>query len=59
MLIPNFHLGDRVCIVPLEDAPARVISLILGDDGWTVEVRYFHNGEPKTIKCFPDEVRAA
>ncbi len=58
MSVPPFKIGDRVKIEPIEDAPARVIGMYLAEDGWTVEVRYFHNGEPKTIKCFPDEVRA-
>lgn len=54
-----FKIGQHVTVKPMESMPARVIAVILADDGWTVEVRYFHNGEAKTIKCFVDEVEAA
>lgn len=53
---PDFDLGDHVIIKPLEDCPGRVIAMELDRDGWTVVVRYFQNGEAKTLKAFPDEV---
>lgn len=56
---PNFDLGDHVVVKPLEDCPARVIGLELDRDGWTVVVRYFQNGEAKTLKAFPDEIGTA
>jgi hypothetical protein len=56
--VPQFTIGQRVTIEPMESIPARVISVILDAEGWTIEVRYFHNGEAKTLKCFADEVEA-
>jgi len=53
---PDFVLGDHVIIKPLEDAPSRVIAMELDHDGWTVVVRYFQNGEARTLKAFPDEM---
>lgn len=58
-MVPPFKIGQHVTINPMEGMPARVIELSLAEDGWTVHVRYFHNGEAKTIKCFSDEVEAA
>lgn len=55
---PNFGLGDHVIIKPLEDCPGRVIGMELDHDGWTVIVRYFQNGEAKTLKTFGDEIEA-
>ena len=57
--VPAFLIGDHVKILPLEEVPARVIELVLADDGWTVVCRYFQNGEAKTAKLFPDEVEPA
>ncbi len=53
---PDLDLGDHVIIKPLEDCPGRVIALELDHDGWTVVVRYFQNGEAKTLKAFLDEI---
>lgn len=58
-MTPPFKIGQHVAIKPMEGMPARVIAVILDAEGWTIEVRYFHNGEAKTIKCFVDEVDAA
>lgn len=59
MSIPAFTIGEHVKIIPLEDMPARVISVELDRDGWTITVRYFHEGKAETLKLFEDEaVRA-
>lgn len=53
---PPFDIGDHVRIVPLDNIAARVITLELAVDGWTVVCRYFENGDAKTAKLFADEV---
>lgn len=54
--MPPFDIGDHVTVEPLDGIRARVITLELAVDGWTVVCRYFANGDAKTVKCFEDEV---
>lgn len=56
---PRFAYGDTVKIVPNDRVEARVVDLhFIGQMG-TVEysVRYFHNGEAKTVRVFEDELQ--
>ena len=55
-MTPPFKIGAHVKILPLDDISGRVIALFEAVDGWTVDVRYFHNGESRIAKLFPDEV---
>lgn len=54
--MPSLAIGDHVTIEPLDGIRARVITLELAVDGWSVVCRYFENGDAKTVKCFEDEV---
>lgn len=56
--VAPFLPGDRVRIVPLKELEARVVAVELDEGGWTVVARYIHEGEAKTMKCFPDELVA-
>ena len=54
---PNFQYacGDTVSVKPLE-THGRVISLNYGQDGETYQIRYWWNGDAKTIWLYPDEI---
>lgn len=54
-----FRYGQHVLIKVLDNKPARVVGIGLDEEGWTVNVRYIHESEAKTMKCFPDELSAA
>lgn len=57
MNVPVFDIGDHVLIEPLEGMAGRVVELIrTAEEGWIYVVRYFINGEAKTMRCFPDEI---
>jgi hypothetical protein len=47
---------DIVIIKGLENAPGIVIQTLLGLTGITYEVRYWHNGEAKTVWLVEDEL---
>ena len=51
-----FALGERVTIRSLENTPGRVISVILDNEGLCYKVRYFHNGEMKSVCFYEDEL---
>lgn len=55
---PKFQYGDRVKILPLESAEARVIDLHCIGMISTVEydVRYFQDGKESKARVFEDEL---
>ena len=53
----NFKLNDKVRIGELE-TNGRVIGVYLSDTGYQYQVRYFYNGEAKTVYFFGDEIEA-
>lgn len=57
LTLPAFDVGDAVMIRPLDNMLARVVLLQrTADEGWVYEVRYIHEGDAKTMRCFPDEL---
>jgi hypothetical protein len=56
--VPKFSYGDRVMIIPLENAEARVIDLHFIGMTSTVEydVRYFADSKEHKIRVFEDEL---
>jgi len=57
MTAPQFNIGAHVKIKPLESVDGRVVELVRTvEEGWIYVVRYIHNGEAKTMRCFPDEI---
>lgn len=55
----RFAYGDTVKIVSNDGVEARVTDLHFYGQTGTVEysVRYFHNGEAKTVRVFEDELQ--
>lgn len=57
LTLPAFDVGAAVMIQPLDNMPARVVSLTrTAEEGWVYEVRYIDRAEAKTMRCFPDEL---
>ncbi len=59
--IPKFGYGERVCIKPLDNVPARVVDLHFYGQMGVVEydVRYFHDGRDFKVRVFEDELEIA
>lgn len=55
---PDFGIGSKVRIKPLENAEGRVVCIYWDHTGICYHVRYFHNGDAKTCRLFPDEIEA-
>lgn len=55
MMTLKFELGDRVKIVELK-CSGRVVGIFVGDSGAQFNVRYFYNGEAKTVYFYTDEL---
>jgi len=53
----EFSIKDRVKIIPLESI-GRVLAVYISETGIQYSVRYFYNGEAKTVYFFRDELEA-
>lgn len=51
----KFDLHDRVRITQLE-TDGRVVGIYVSEVGTQYNVRYFFNGDARTVYFFPDEL---
>lgn len=56
--VPKFDYGQSVVVIPNDRVHARITDLHMFGQQCSVEysVRYFHNGEAKTVRVFEDEL---
>ncbi len=54
----DYEINDKVCIKELE-RPGRVVSVWVTCTGVKYEVRYFQEGNAKTVYFFGDELEEA
>ena len=52
----DFKLGERVKILELENRLGRVVAVTHDHEGVCYKVRYFQNGEVKTVYLYADEL---
>ena len=52
----KFEYGDKVKILPLENAIGRIRSVWIVQKGITYEVRYFTDGKVNEVYFFEDEL---
>lgn len=57
MTTPVFSLNSKVLIKELE-RKGRVVAIYHSDLGTQYHVRYFWDGDAKTVYFFPDELEA-
>jgi hypothetical protein len=52
---PEFYVQQRVLIIELM-VKGTIVGLFLDGSGWQYQVRYFFNGEAKTVYFFGWEI---